>query len=424
MAPQIGTNKPVPHRLFKHFKKFCLDKEFFIWYTKTERFRMKKILYVFIFTLALLTQFSFPAFAQYSPTKPILLPSELTIEKDYFAAGNSVTLNGSVNGDAYLAGKTVVVNGAVNGDLLATGATITVKGDVKGNIRAIGGNVIITSKVGGNITLVAQNVKITDPADITGSLVAIAEKLEVKSPIGKGVHLVVANATFENSVSQDIRGAVGTLSFGKNAKVGGSVIYWSNNKATISKDAAITGKIEKHSPPPEIEKAKISINKSLTAFLLWSKIVGFLALLIVGLLLIYFMPVYTEKTAALVWGSPGRTFIVGLVAIIITPILFVLFFATILGIPLAFLTLIFFFLLLSYSKILAAMAIGKRVAPYLGKKISLAWMYVLGVVIFSLLSYVPVVGWIVNTVLGLMAMGAFLVSEKDYYQKMRSKKQI
>lgn len=385
---------------------------------------MKKIFYVLTFTLALLTQFCIPAFAQYSPTKPVVLPGELTIEKDYFAAGNTVTLNGTVNGDAYLAGGTVVVNGAVNGDLLATGATITVKGDVKGNIRAVGGTVIITSKVGGNITLVAQNAKIADPADITGSLVALSEKLEVKAPIGKGVHLAVANATFENSVAQDIRGAAGTLSFGQNAKVGGDVIYWSSKKATISKGAAISGKMEKHSPPPEIEKAKTSVKNSLTALSLWSKIVGFLALLIVGLLLIYFMPVYTEKTAALVWGSPGRTFIVGLVAIIVTPILFVLFFATILGIPLAFLTLIFFLLLLAYSKILAAMAIGKRVAPYLGKKISLAWMYVLGVVIFSLISFVPVVGWIINTALGLMAMGAFLISEKDYYQMMRSKKQI
>src|SRR3989304_8346367 len=76
------------------------------------------------------------------PVSMVLARNEV-VNKDYFAAGDTVTISGIVNGDAYLAGGSVLIDGTINGDLLVAGGTIQIQGPVKNDVRAAGGMITL-----------------------------------------------------------------------------------------------------------------------------------------------------------------------------------------------------------------------------------------------------------------------------------------
>ena len=70
---------------------------------------MKKIFFIILTLLICLTViFSKEAKAVDNSGKNIIIPSDQIISSDYFAAGNSISLSGTVNGDAFLAGGNIL----------------------------------------------------------------------------------------------------------------------------------------------------------------------------------------------------------------------------------------------------------------------------------------------------------------------------
>ncbi len=92
--------------------------------------------------------------------KIVILPASEVHEGWYFAAGDKVIIEGTVNGDVYAAAGAVEVSGTINGDLLVAGGDVTVSGTISDDIRAAGGSVRIDGKVGKNVTAAGGNVSV------------------------------------------------------------------------------------------------------------------------------------------------------------------------------------------------------------------------------------------------------------------------
>lgn len=60
---------------------------------------------------------------------------------NYFAAGEGVTISGTINGDVFVFGGKTYIDGTVNGDVLAAGGQVTIDGPVSGNVRVAGGDI-------------------------------------------------------------------------------------------------------------------------------------------------------------------------------------------------------------------------------------------------------------------------------------------
>ena len=61
------------------------------------------------------------------------------VHDDYFAAGEDITLAGTVDGDAALGASEIEVSGKVGGDLLAAGGVVIVSAEIVGDARIAGG---------------------------------------------------------------------------------------------------------------------------------------------------------------------------------------------------------------------------------------------------------------------------------------------
>ncbi len=376
---------------------------------------MKKLFIVLLLLTALfVTPISF-AQSNFRSEEVSTLSKNETINKDYFATGEKVTLSGTVNGDAYLAGGNIIVDSTINGDLLVAGGNVNINGRVNGDIRAIGGSIMVDGEVAGNITTLGGSVRVDDDSDVAGSLVAGAGNVEVFGPIGKGMTVGAGALTIGNKVGSDVVAGVEELDLTSTASISGNLNYLSQKAATVANGASISGTTKHDKPPKEVEEKENfvdALNFGWTIF-------KFLSSLAIGLLLLFGVPVFMQKVAGAVVNRPLGALGVGLLFLVITPIIAVILAVTVVGIPLALLVMVGYFFLIYIAKIFVSLAIGERI---LGAKANKIWSLVLGLGVFAVISLVPVIGGLVEFVALLLGIGASVMTKKDMYTNLRSKK--
>lgn len=340
-----------------------------------------------------------------------------TINKDYFSTGEKVVLSGTVNGDAYLAGGNIIVDGVVNGDLLVAGGNIDVNGKVTGDIRAAGGDIQIDGSVGGNITTVGGNIRIDDDSQISGSLVVGGGNVEVFGPLGKGITAGAGSLTIANNVGSDVAAGVGTLDLTSKAQVQGDLNYMSDEKAGVADGASISGRVNHQVPPKDADED--DKKKFLAGAAIGWAVFKFLALLVIGALLLWAVPNFMQKSAEAISKSPLQSLGIGFLVLILTPIAAILLMVTLIGLPLGLVLLLGYFFLIYISKVFVALAIGGRILnPKTSRYLALA----LGLAILVVLFLIPVIGGLVDFAAVLLGLGAYTVTKRSTFLNFRSKK--
>lgn len=331
------------------------------------------------------------------------------INHDYFIAGKKVVIDGTVNGDAYVAGGQIDVNGTINGDLLIAGGQINIRGDISQNVRAAGGNVIIEGNVGKNIAVAGGNLTLYRTAKIAGNTV-----------------IAGGNLTIGNNILGDVTAGVGTLNILPNATINGNLNYWSRNKAIVSPNAKIIKQTIFHQTHFQTNFKKPSEKAFGTIFGigLFFTTVGFVSSLILGILLIWLLPVYTQKAVEVIKNKFWLSCLVGFITLIVIPITIFVLFITLIGAPVAFALIFIYFLTLYIAKLLAALTIGKFVAENTKLNSNLIWTFVIGIVLYYAVGFIPVVGMLIKIIVTLASVGAIAIQKKNYYSMFRKKKLI
>jgi len=378
---------------------------------------------VFVLLLILPLFIALPVYAK-TQNKVAILGKDEVVDKDYFAAGDTVTVLGTVNGDAYVAGGTVIVDGTINGDLLVAGGNVTVNGVVTQDVRVAGGNITVNGAVGGNATAVGGNVTVSNDARLSGSVVMAGGQLSLLAPVGKGATLAGGQVTVGNSVNGDIWAGVGTLTLTPEAQVMGNLHYISDTDATILSGAMVAGQTSRETPPQQSQEAIQKSRGVAQGIGAGFKLASLLSALVLGFLLLKFFPRFMETSSEMIAKNPWRALGVGFLTYAIFPFVFILLLITLIGIPLAFI-LLFATLLIAYlSKIFIAFFVGNWLANKFHWKTSNVLALVLGLIVYYILTMIPVVNGLIFIGSVLVGTGALLLTKKDYYQKLRAKNSI
>lgn len=138
-------------------------------------------------------------------------------------------------------------------------------------------------------------------------------------------------------------------------------------------------------------------------------------MLVVGMVLIYLLPKFFTEAYQSVKTKPVKSLLWGLVFLIITPIASVILMITVIGLPLAFIILGLWVMMLYVATIIAAWIVGsylyeKFLSKYKWSNISIL---ALGIVGFCILTKIPLVGWLIIFILILMSWGTL----KQIFQK-------
>lgn len=386
---------------------------------------IKKILLFFLFLILGVSFLTSSVFAQsnyFSSNESIILPRNEIVDHDYFAAGGKVDILGTVNGDAYIAGGNVTVDGTINGDLLVAGGDIFVNGIITGDLRVAGGNVRVSGEVANNVSAVGGNISIDSKAILGRNIILAAGTGSIFAPVSNDIIAAGGRITLGNNIGGNGQIASGQLDLTREASISGNLDYWSNSKSNIA-PSAVGGDISFHKTQIAQKKPQ-NVGKLLLGIDILTKAISFIMALVIGLLFIWLMPVFSQSAANVVKQKLGMSLLIGILASILLPVLFIVLLITVIGIPLALLFLFGFIAISCFGQIFISLAIGDKINNMRSKKSSQILSFIIGLIVYYIIALIPVIGGIFLIFAWLVGVGALLITKKEYYFSLRQKKLI
>ncbi len=356
--------------------------------------------------------------------KIMILPAGKVINKDYFAYGERVEISGTVNGDVYAAGGQILVDGKINGDLLAAGGKVNIAGTVSQDVRIAGGQITINGKIGRNLTVAGGNVELTHPATIRGGIVAAGGSISLAAPVGKDMKVAARNLTVSNKINGSLHAAAGDIRLTSKAVVTGDLSYWSGKTASIDEGAKVGGVVTQKIPGEVFKHSSEKMWGFVAGLILFLKTISFISTLILGLLFIYFFPSYSRSVVSTISNKPLASLGSGFLVFTLTPSVVLFLLITVVGIPLALILSAAYFIGLYLVRIFAILWVGITLFERFGKKVRSGWALVIGLLIYSLLTLIPVIGAIVALFVMLFGLGAALLADRELYLAARAKEMI
>ncbi len=347
--------------------------------------RLRMLIAVAIVTLFGGIVFSRTAMAQTfrSGTSTNVAPGE-TIDSSVYMSGRSIDMAGTVNGDLYCAGQSVTISGRVRGDVLCAGQTVNISGTVDGDVRAAGQDVTISSKIAKNLTVGTQNFTLSSEASVGGDITGGASGATINGRVGRDLLLGAQTVDLNGQVARSVTGTVDQLTIGNKAQVGGDIQYTSKNEVNRAAGAQVTGTVSRTEP-----KADKNVREPYFA----ARAYWFLAAVFAAFLLSLLFPsVYVlayDRSSASIW----RTLVYGLLSFIAVPAAIVALMITVIGIPLAFLVMLLWLVVLLLSTTFAAFYVGRQI--YRRQNNPLVIMLA-GAIVLYLLINLPLIGGLVG----------------------------
>lgn len=351
-----------------------------------------------------------------------VLPAGQVVQGDYFAVGPHVEISGLVNGDVYAAGGDVLVDGTVNGDLIVMGGKVVLSGTVAQDARIAGGQVTISGSIGRNATVGSLDLQVTERAQVQENLLAGGGNVQLAGRVGHDARIGAWHLTVANEVARDLAVAAESVRLTSKASVGGRLRYWGEDPPSIDEGATVRGPVV-HRRPPEgwsIERARHGLIGARIA----AEFVNFLATLMLGLLLIRVYPLFTDRVTATIRARPGASLGWGAVAFVGIPLLALSFLITLFALPVGMVLLALYGATVYLARAYAITWLGQFLIRRRSEMSSPAGPFVLGLVLYSLLSMIPVVGKVVTLLALFLGLGALLMTKRELVMALREQGQV
>lgn len=343
------------------------------------------------------------AIAQQSPTDPGR--HETVIAGDYFGAGSNLAPGSAVEGDAFIAGGQVLLQTPVAGDAVLSGGSVAVSAPVGDDLYASGGSVLLESVVSGNARLAGANVEVAKAAHVIGKATIAARSVHVLGTVGQQLAVLGDKVFIDGTVGGNITVASRSLEVGPNARIGGKLTYRGPSEPVVDPAAVIGGGI--NHPDDGLEGDFQPFSRAAS----WTMAAAFtIGLLFLGIIGIIFAPLTTSKVGMLMRSRQFASLGVGLAMILCVPVLALVLMMTVVGIPLAFVLMMLWPVMLLFGYLAGVMSVTDAIAGANPRKLPgnglRIFLLALGLAGMLASCWVPVIGWVLGTLLTVAGVGA------------------
>jgi cytoskeletal protein CcmA (bactofilin family) len=344
------------------------------------------------------------------------------VQGDYFAVGPHVVISGTVHGDVYAVGGDILVDGMIDGDLIAAGGTIIVSGTVSQDLRAAGGEVTASGTIGRNATVAGGDIQVSPRGRVKGNWLAAGQQVELAGPIEGEVRIAAAEVTVSDSVGSDLSVAAPSIHLTSNASVGRHFRYWSETDPSIEEGAKIRGTVVRR-PIPETLRGERLLEQLTLLKLVWTAI-SFFSTLIIGLMIVHSYPVFSLAVDWTIRERPIASLGAGAAALIGMPILILVSCATVLALPLGLVLGALYISTLYLARIFVMVWAGQLLLLLVSDSPSPTWAFVVGLVVYSLCTLMPVVGPFVTVSTLFAGVGALLLTKRALVEQLRERRLV
>jgi cytoskeletal protein CcmA (bactofilin family) len=371
-----------------------------------------KILLTIIAVLLTLSNFDACFGTDFRVGENFFFSDTLSINDDLIIAGNTIKSSAAIKGDFFSASYRLVQNGIVEGSVIAVAKDIDISGQVNGSVSGWAENINVNGKVNRNLIGFCSALNIKPDADIGGDVTALCGELTLDGKIGKGLRGSVGTIIISGIVNGDVSVKADKIILMPTAQILGDFKYKSPKQAKIESGASVTGQTlwTKEEAKKEKKPKDVFTLKSII-----TEILFLLALMITGIVLtlIFKKRAYQAKRA--VTASFLKSLGWGFVFMVCIPIAIIILIVTILGIPIAIISLFAYAVLVYIAKIPVGTALGEKIIKAFGKQgePSLIPSMLLGLIVLTILLNIPYLEWLIYFIVLITGFGAILISQKQ-----------
>jgi hypothetical protein len=390
---------------------------------------MKKIFLLLI--LIIVSSVAFAIRVEYGNNLVITKP----IFEDVYIAGGEITINAPIHGDLVIMGGTITINDTISNDILLIGGKVIFNGFVGDDIRCAGGNIRISKNVIGDVIVTSGEVIIDNGASI-GSLMASSGNVTIDGNVNgqlKGFFGILSiNGIINNDVECkgrkiNLNGVINgksiivarEINLASTAIINNDIRYW-HKKGTINFQRNI--KLGKATFDPSLSTATEE-----WYFLGAASFIGLLAYLgmafTIILLIQYLFSSTLKETADTVFNKTLSSLGIGFLYFIITPIIILITFFTIIGIPVGIFISIFYVIIILLATTISSIVASNWFNNRFNKQWKFGHLYftAFGIfIILKLIALMPIVGWLVTMLCVCISVGAIIITIYNQ-QKQKSK---
>lgn len=346
-------------------------------------------------------------------TRDTTISEEEYVDDDLFLFGNEITVDGTVTGDLVASGEKVTISGSVAGNVYASGGEVFVSGEVGKSLYAAGGRVKVSGMVERNAYLAGGMILVSSDAYVKEDLLVGGGQLDLDGLVGDDLWATGGNIDIQSQVEDDLIVSGGVVS-AVEENVGGDYKVSSNKEGT---DIGWKG----DDLANEIDQAA----KGSFFFTALLRVLWFFGMILVGVLMIRYVPVKTGDMVKNVGSDIGEFLLsmaVGLLISAALPLVVIFLLITVIGAPLALLLVGLVLFLVIFGSLWVDTAIGSKILSVFGyKDKNLYASLVAGRVVRAVITLIPCVGALYSMVLAWVVIGAAVRMKFERVRKSTKK---
>jgi len=330
---------------------------------------------------------------------------------DLIATGGNINLESHVNGDVFALARTVTLgdSGRVDNSFMAAGQRVDVNGLVSNSARLFAQDITVRGHIERNLIAFAQNVILDTRSWVEKDVNVGASEAIIRGRIGGDLRGEAGTVTIYGQIDGDVKITTDHLIVMPTAIIGGALKYQSEKDPKIEEGAQILGGIERLQPDTKVKEGY-----TLGCFF-WDAW-WFLGLLVVGIVLLILFRPFMGDLRTVILESSWKSMGVGFLFLICLPIVAVALALTLVGIPVAVALVLGWAVLLYLSIIFVGLPLGEWVLARLrsGRRAASILSLFVGLVILTLATRIPYVGFLAKLMIFSLALGGFFLTAYKY----------
>ncbi len=275
-----------------------------------------------------------------------------------------------------------------------------------GDKFVLGGTYTLRSgeTLAGDLFVFGGSAEVEDGATVEGNVVLMGGSLVIDGVVEENVSITGGSVSLGSSavVEGDVNVAGGNLTRDPGAVVEGDV----------NLDRFAGGPIPL--PGPNIRIPQVWFNFNPLWDSLWFMLRSFMWAAL-AILVVLFLPANVERTAQTATRQPLIAAGLGLLTVIVFPLLMLVLFITLIGIPAALIGILLLIVVWGFGVVSLGTEVGRRLAALLNQDWALPVSAGVGTLLFALVingigEFIPCVGWVVPLVAGALGIGAVMLT--------------
>jgi cytoskeletal protein CcmA (bactofilin family) len=285
----------------------------------------------------------------------LMISQSESVEEDLVFYGKRLEIDGVVKGDLIIVSGDIVINGTVEGSVLGlTQGKLSVNGRIGGNLRTLAQEIDINGNIEGSATVGAIQMSTSNNSRFGNGLLGLFFVLEMDGRVdGKAEISSISLARIGGRINGDLKVSGNMVDWVSPLEVTGKVIDSSIMSTPPSQKKGI--KIGNH----QYEKGDLTEQYQIVKVAMFALFIWLLGTTLLSLTFYRLFPRLTWSMSEPTMVNFRRSLLIGLSCLVAIPIAINLLFLSKVGIPIAILFLLIYFLLLIVFEIPVYLWVGR-----------------------------------------------------------------